>query len=255
MKILVTAKRVTDPDTRIVLKKDLSGVDWDAMEYKMNPFCEIAVEGALQIKEALDDDDIEVEIVAVAIGDEEATKEVRTAMAMGADRGILVECAEEDLDSDAVARMLVKIAEEEEPDLILLGKQAVDGDNNQVGQLVAEYLGWPQATFAYKIDMDGEAGATVLREVDGGVETIKLSFPAVITTDLRLNEPRYPSLPGIMKAKRKPLKTMEPDDLDVELDLKVETVGFMMPPSRKAGVMVESVDALIDKLKNEAKVL
>ncbi len=253
MKILVTSKRVTDPDTKVILKKDLSGVDWDEMEYKMNPFCEIAVEAALQIKEEADDD---VEIVAVAIGSDEATKEIRTAMAMGAKRGILVECEEEELDSDLVAQLLLKISEEEDPDLILLGKQAVDGDSNQVGQLLAEYLGWPQATFACKIELDeDEENVTVEREVDGGVETVEVSLPAVITVDLRLNEPRYASLPGIRRAKRGKLATFEPDDLEVEMDLKVETVGFMMPPSREAGIIVETVDELMDKLSNEAKVV
>ncbi|MCB9828129.1 MAG: electron transfer flavoprotein subunit beta/FixA family protein, partial [Planctomycetes bacterium] len=229
MKILVTAKRVTDPDSKIVIKPDGS-LDLDGVDFRMNYFCEIAVEEALRIQENLDD----VEVVAVAIGDEEATKEVRTALAMGADRGILVECDEAKLDSDLVARILVKVVEEEEPDLIIMGKQAVDGDNNQVGQLLAEYLGWPQATFAYKVELEGETAAKVQREVDGGVETVHLTFPAVITTDLRLNEPRYASLPGIMKAKRKKLDVFEPDDFDIELEQKVEVVGYKAPPSRQA---------------------
>ncbi len=250
MKILVTAKRVTDPDSKIVIKPDGS-LDLDGVDFRMNYFCEIAVEEALRIQENLDD----VEVVAVAIGDEEATKEVRTALAMGADRGILVECDEAKLDSDLVARILAKVVEEEEPDLIIMGKQAVDGDNNQVGQLLAEYLGWPQATFAYKIELEGETAAKVQREVDGGVETVHLTFPAVITTDLRLNEPRYASLPGIMKAKRKKLDVFEPDDFDIELEQKVEVVGYKAPPRREAGVTVDSVDALIDKLANEAKVI
>ena len=252
MKILVTAKRVTDPYGKITLLPDRSGIDKDSVEYKMNPFCEIAVEAALQIRDAAGD----TEIVVVAIGEEEATKEIRTAMAMGADRGILVEVEEEALDSDLVAQMLKKICEDEEPDLVLMGKQAIDGDSNQVAQLLAEYLGWPQATFAYKIDLDGDTGATVQREVDGGVETVKLTFPAVITTDLRLNEPRYASLPGIMKAKRKQLDVLDPeDDLEIELELKVETVSLAPPPGRKAGITVSSVDELMDKLVNEAKVL
>lgn len=252
MKILVTAKRVTDPYGKITLLPDRSGIDKDSVEYKMNPFCEIAVEAALQIRDAAGD----TEIVVVAIGEEEATKEIRTAMAMGADRGILVEIEEEELDSDLVAQMLKKICEDEEPDLVLMGKQAIDGDSNQVAQLLAEYLGWPQATFAYKIDLDGDTGATVQREVDGGVETVKLTFPAVITTDLRLNEPRYASLPGIMKAKRKQLDVLDPeDDLEIELELKVETVSLAPPPARKSGVKVSSVDELMDKLVNEAKVI
>ncbi len=250
MKILVTAKRVTDPDSKITLRSD-GGLDLDNVDYKMNPFCEIAVEEALRIADQADD----AETIAVAIGEDEATKEVRTALAMGIDRGILVEQDEEELDSDLVARILVHICKEEEPDLVLLGKQAVDGDSNQVGQLLAEYMGWPQATFAYKVVLTDD-GAQVKREVDGGVETVELSFPAVITTDLRLNEPRYASLPGIMKAKRKKLDTFELDDFDdLEPDLKVEVVGFALPPQRQAGVTVESVDALLEKLASEAKVI
>ena len=250
MKILVTAKRVTDPDSKIVVKPN-GTLDLDGVDYRMNFFCEIAVEEALRIQEKLDD----VEVVAVALGEEGATKEVRTALAMGADRGILVECEESQLDSDLVARILVKIVEKESPDLIIMGKQAVDGDNNQVGQLLAEYLGWPQATCACAIDVEGETAATVQREVDGGVETVHVTLPAVITTDLRLNEPRYASLPGIMKAKRKKLDTFEPADFDVDLTQKVEVVGFKAPPSRQGGVKVDSVDALIDKLANEAKAI
>jgi len=252
MKILVTAKRVTDYDSKVVPTADGQGIDFDNADFRINPFCEIAVEEALQIADQVD----ECEIIVVAIGDEDATKEIRGALAMGAHRGILVECDEAELDSDAVAKMLVKIAEDEEPDIILMGKQAVDGDSNQVGQLVAEYLGWPQATFAYKVELEGDSAANVQREVDGGVETVHLSFPAVITTDLRLNEPRYTSLPGIMKAKRKPLEVMEPDDLDIELDeLKVEVVGYSLPADRQAGQVVQSVDELIEKLANEAKVI
>ena len=252
MKILVTAKRVTDPDSKITLKRDGSGLDLDNVDYKMNPFCEIAVEEALRIAEEADDP----EVVVVAIGNDEATKEVRTGLAMGGDRGILVEHDEEELDSDLVAQILVKLCEEEEPDIVLLGKQAIDGDNNQVGQLMAEYLGWPQATFAYKVELNDDLdGATVKREVDGGVETINLTFPAVLTTDLRLNEPRYASLPGIMKAKRKPFDVYDLDELDIEPNLKVETVGFSLPQERQAGVLVETVDELIEKLANEAKVI
>ncbi len=252
MKILVTAKRVTDPDTKITLKKDGTGLDLDNVDYKMNPFCEIAVEEALRIAEDADDP----EVVVLAIGEEEATKEIRTGLAMGGDRGILVEHPEDELDSDLVARIMVKLCEKEEPDLVILGKQAIDGDNNQVGQLLAEYLGWPQATFAYAVEVNDDFdGAEVKREVDGGVETVSLTFPAVLTTDLRLNEPRYASLPGIMKAKRKPMDEYDVDDLGVDDGLKVETVGFGMPQERQAGVLVDSVDALLDKLANEAKVI
>ena len=252
MKILVTAKRVTDYDSKITPTSDGKGIDFSDVDFKMNPFCEIAVEEAVRIAENVDD----VEILVVAIGEDEAKKEVKTALAMGAHRGLLIECEEEELDSDLVARLLVKVCEEEEPDLVLLGKQAVDGDSNQVGQLMAEYLQWPQATFAYKVELDGEDAATVMREVDGGVETVHLTFPAVITTDLRLNTPRYTSLANIMKAKRKPLETMEPDDLDIEMDeSKVEVVGYSLPAERQAGQIVGSVDELLEKLASEAKVI
>ncbi|MCK6574509.1 electron transfer flavoprotein subunit beta/FixA family protein [Myxococcota bacterium] len=251
MKILVTAKRVTDPDSKIQLKPDRSGINLDNVDFKMNPFCEIAVEEALRLIDAAGDG----ETIAVAVGDSDATKEIRTAMAMGCDRGILVEADETQLDSDAVARVLAAICAKEKPDLVLLGKQAIDGDSNQVGQLLAEYLGWPQATFAYKISLNGTSGATVQREVDGGVETVSLTFPAVITTDLRLNEPRYASLPGIMKAKKKPLEETTAADLGVDLALKVESVGFEPPPARQAGVKVKTVDELIEKLAGEAKVI
>ncbi len=251
MKILVSAKRVTDPYSKITVGKD-GRLDTEDVDYKMNPFCEIAVEAALQIAEDADDP----EVVVVSIGEDEATKEIRTALAMGADRGILVEHDEAELDSDLTARIFCKIIADEEPDIVLLGKQAVDGDSNQVAQLVAEYMGWPQACFAYEIEVnDDEDGATVKREVDGGVETVELTFPAVLTTDLRLNEPRYASLPGIMRAKRKPLDETDLDDLDLEPTLKVEVLGFEMPPERKAGEKVGSVDELLDKLANEAKVI
>ena len=253
MKILVTTKRVTDYDSKITPTADGSGINYDQVDFKMNPFCEIAVEEAVRIAENSDDD---CEILAVAVGDEDATAEVRRALAMGAHKGILVECDEAELDSDYIAQILVKICEEEEVDLVILGKQAVDGDSNQVAQLMAEYLGWPQATFAYKVEFLDDEQLQVQREVDGGVETVSLSLPAVISTDLRLNEPRYTSLPNIMKAKRKPLETMDPDDLDIELDTpKVEVVGYSLPSERQAGQMVESVDELIAKLTNEAKVL
>lgn len=252
MKILVTAKRVTDYDSKVTPTADGSAINFDNVDFKMNPFCEIAVEEAIRVVEQVGDG----EVVVVAMGDEDATSEVRKALAMGAHKGILVECDEAKLDSDAVAKMLVKICEDEEPDLVILGKQAVDGDSNQVGQLMAEYLGWPQATFAYKVELDGDSGAKVLREVDGGVETVKLTFPAVVTTDLRLNEPRYTKLPDIMKAKRKPFETMEPEDLGVDLDSpKVEVLSYGLPAERQAGQIVDSVATLVNKLANEAKVL
>lgn len=249
MKILVTAKRVTDPESKLSLTKD-GRIDYDSVDFKMNPFCEIAVEEAIRIAEDADNP----EVVVVAVGSDEATKEIRTALAMGADRGILVEADEDQLDSDAVARILVALCKKESPDLVILGKQAVDGDNNQVGQLLAEYLGWPQATFAYKVEVSGN-NMTVQREVDGGVETVEVSFPAVLTTDLRLNEPRYASLPGIMKAKKKPLDTLEPADLGVDITPKVQTVGLALPPKRAAGRLVKSVDELVAALATEAKVI
>lgn len=253
MKILVTAKRVTDWDSKVVPTKDGTGIDFDNVDFKMNPFCEIAVEEAIRIADASDDD---CEIIVVAIGDDEATQQVRQALAMGAHKGILIECEESELDSDYVAKLLVKVCQNEEVDLVLLGKQAVDGDSNQVGQLMAEYLGWPQASFAYKLELQGSGEMTVQREVDGGVETVSLSLPAVITTDLRLNEPRYATLPNIMKAKRKPFDTMEPDDLDIELGSpKVEVVGYSLPSERKAGQIVSSVEELMEKLAQEAKVI
>ncbi len=251
MKILVTAKRVTDYDAKLTLTADGKAIKYDNVDYKMNPFCEIAVEEAIRLVEKAG----EGEVLVVAIGDEEATTQVRGALAMGAHRGILVETNEDQLDSDLVAQILVKICQDETPDLVLLGKQAVDGDSNQVGQLVAEYLNWPQATFAYKIDLSGDQ-ATVQREVDGGVETVSLSLPAVITTDLRLNEPRYASLPNIMKAKKKPLDTTTPEDLGVDISAaKVSVVGYALPQSRKAGQIVKSVEELVQKLNTEAKVL
>jgi len=252
LKILVTAKRVTDYDSKVTPTADGSAINFDNVDFKMNPFCEIAVEEAIRVVEQVGDG----EVIVVAMGDDDATTEVRKALAMGAHKGILVECDEAKLDSDAVAKMLVKICEDEEPDLVILGKQAVDGDNNQVGQLMAEYLGWPQATFAYKVELQGDSGAQVMREVDGGVETVELSFPAVITTDLRLNEPRYTKLPDIMKAKRKPFETMEPEDLGVDLDSpKVEVLSYGLPAERQAGQIVDSVATLVNKLANEAKVL
>ena len=251
MKILVTAKRVTDWDSKVVPTSDGSAVDYDNVDFKMSPFCKIAVEEAVRISENTDD----TEIIVVAIGDDECTREIRNALAMGADKGILIECEEAELDSDAVARLLVKVCEEEEIDLVLLGKQAVDGDSNQVGQLMAEMLGWPQATFAYKVEMTDDTTLNVQREVDGGVETVEISLPALITTDLRLNEPRYIKLPNIMKAKKKPLDVKTPADLGVELKTHITQLKVESPAQRQAGIKVDSVDALVDKLQNEAKVL
>jgi electron transfer flavoprotein beta subunit len=251
MKILVTAKRVTDPNAKLVVNDDGSWID-DDVEYILNPFCENAIEGALQIAEAHDD----VETVAIGIGDEEIQRFIRQgALARGIDRGIWVEAEEAELDSDGIARILKAVVEKEEPDLVLLGKQAVDGDSNQVAQLLAELLGWPQATFASEIAIEG-GEAIVTREVDGGLETLAIGLPAVVSADLRLNEPRYASLAGIMKAKKKEMDEYEPDDLGVDdLDPKVRVVGLTVPAGRSAGVMVADVDELLAKLSTEARVI
>lgn len=248
MKILATVKRVTDPDMKVKIKDDQTGVITEGVEYKMNSFDEYGVEEAIALKEKLGG-----EVVVVSVGSSAATKELRTAMAMGADRAILVE-TDQELDSDAVARVLVEVIGREEPDLVLMGKQSVDSDRNQTGQLLAAYLGWPQATFAYEVAV-ADGWATVGREVDGGTSTKRVQLPAVITADLRLNEPRYASLPGIMKAKRKPLETLTPDDLGVDIAPKVKVLKFEAPEEREAGEVLESVDELIGRLQNEAKVL
>ncbi len=251
MKILVTAKRVTDPNAKLVINDDGDWIE-DDVEYILNPFCENAVELALQLAENLDD----VETVAVGIGDEEAQRYIRQgALARGIDRGIHVDAQEQELDSDMIARVLHALVEKESPDLVVLGKQAVDGDSNQVAQLLAELLGWPQATFASGVEIeDGEA--IVTREVDGGLEVIGVQLPAVISADLRLNDPRYASLAGIMKAKRKPLDEYEMDDLGLgDAEPKVRIVALTEPSGRQAGVVVADVDELIEKLSSEARVI
>ena len=251
MKVLVPIKRVIDANIKVRVKADNSGVELNNVKMAMNPFCEIAVEEAIRMREAGTAD----EVIVVAVGPSQSQETLRTGLAMGADRAILVE-TDPIPEPLAIAKLLKTVAEKEDPGMIILGKQATDGDNNQVGQLLAEYMNWPQATFAYKFELnDDETGADVMREVDGGVETVRLSFPAVVTTDLRLNEPRYASLQGIMKAKRKPLDVYDPDELGVELNPKIEVVGWEMPQERQAGVLVDSIDALFDKLKNEAKVI
>ncbi len=248
MKILATVKRVTDPDMKVKIKPDQSGVVTEGVEYKMNSFDEYGVEEAIKLKEEHGG-----EVVVVSVGPSASTKELRTAMAMGADRGILVE-TDEDLDSDAVARVLVEVVNREEPDVILMGKQAVDSDRNQTAQLLASYLDWPQATFAYTVEVS-DGWATVAREVDGGTATKRIELPGIITADLRLNEPRYASLPGIMKAKRKPLDTLTPDELGVDVASRVNVLKYEAPEERAAGEILEDVDELIDRLKNEANVI
>ncbi len=246
MKILTTVKRVTDPDMKVKIKPDGSGIVTEGIEYKMNSFDEYGVEEAIQVKEEHGG-----EVVVVSVGPDASTKEIRTALAMGADRGILVE-TDADLDSDAVARLIAEVIKKEEPDIIIMGKQAVDSDRNQAGQMLAAYLDYPQATFAYELAIDGE-WATVGREVDGGTSTKRVKLPAIITADLRLNDPRYASLPGIMKAKRKTIERLTPEELGVDIAARVNVLSYEAPPERAAGEIVESVDELISKLRDEAK--
>ncbi len=257
MKILVGAKRVIDPDARIKLLPDGAGVDVDSAEYKINPFCENAIEEALRLKDAHD-----AEVVLVTIGPDDVTKTIRQGLAMGAGRARRGDGEDTALDSDLAARILAAVYREEEADLFLLGKQAVDGDNNQVGQLMAQYLGLPQACFASELELD-DGTLTVTREVDGGLETISMSLPAIVTADLRLNEPRYASLPGIMKAKRKPVTQYTPGDLGVEVgadNAAVTLSDWALPPARPEGRILEGelsdqVAELVQLLRNEAKVL
>jgi electron transfer flavoprotein beta subunit len=243
MKLLVAVKRVIDYNVKPRVKMDGSGVDLANVKMSMNPFCEIAVEEAVRLKEK----GAATEIVAVSIGPAKAQETLRTALAMGADRAILVQ-TEEEVEPLAVAKILKGIAGEENPDLIILGKQAIDDDSNQTGQMLAALLGWPQGTFASKVEVAG-SDLNVTREVDGGLETVKLATPAVVTTDLRLNEPRYASLPNIMKAKSKPLATRSPGDFGVDVAPRIETLKVTEPAKRQAGVKVGSVDELVGKLK------
>src|SRR5436190_689116 len=242
MKVLVAVKRVIDYNVKPRVKMDGSGVDLANVKMSMNPFDEIAVEEAIRLKEK----GTVTEIVAVSIGPAKAQETLRTALAMGADRAILVQ-TEEEVEPLAVAKILAKIAEEEQPQLVILGKQAIDDDNNATGQMLAALLGWPQGTFASKVELS--ESATVTREVDGGLETLKLKLPAVVTTDLRLNEPRYASLPNIMKAKSKPLAVKSPADFGVDVSPRLKVLKVSEPPVRQAGIKVGSVDELVAKLK------
>jgi electron transfer flavoprotein beta subunit len=245
MKVLVAVKRVVDFNVKIRVKSDGSGVELANVKMSMNPFDEIAVEEAVRLKEK---GQVQ-EIVAVSIGPTKSQETIRTAMSMGADRGILVETAENQvIEPLAVAKLLKAVVEAEKPAFVILGKQAIDDDCNQTGQMLAALLGWPQATFASKIVIEGE-GAHVTREVDGGLETLKIKLPAIITTDLRLNEPRYPSLPNIMKAKKKPLDVKKPADLGVDPAPRLKVVKTVEPPGRKAGVKVANAAELIAKLR------
>ena len=249
MKVLVGIKRVVDAYVRVRVKSDGTGVDLTNAKMAINPFCEIAVEEAIRLKEA----GAAEEVIAVTIGPSAAQEQIRTALALGSDRGILVE-TEEVLEPLAVAKVLKAIVEKEGIDLVILGKQSIDTDNNQVGQMLAALLDVPQGTFACKAELkDGKIEVT--REIDGGEQTVLLDLPAVVTTDLRLNEPRYASLPNIMKAKKKPIDTLSAADLGVEVASNIKTLSVAPPAERSAGVKVESVADLVDKLKNEAKVI
>lgn len=249
MKILVPVKRVVDYNVKVRVKSDQSGVETANVKMSMNPFDEIAVEEAVRLKEA----GKAGEVIVASLGPAQCQETLRTAMALGADRGLLVE-TDAELQPLAVAKLLRTLVEREQPGLVILGKQAIDDDSNQTGQMLAALLGWPQGTFASGVTL-GENGVEVTREVDGGLETLALDLPAVITTDLRLNEPRYAKLPEIMKAKRKPLDRLTPDELGVDIVPRLATLKVGEPPKRQGGTRVASVAELVDKLRNEAKVI
>jgi electron transfer flavoprotein beta subunit len=249
MKLLVPVKRVVDYNVKVRVKADGTGVETSGVKMSMNPFDEIAVEEAVRLKEK----GVATEIVAISMGVAACSETLRTALAMGADRGILVQ-TEVELQPLAVAKLLKALADREKPGLIIMGKQAIDDDMNATGQMLAALLGWPQGTFASKIAIEGD-GITVTREVDGGLETIALSLPAIVTADLRLNEPRYASLPNILKARKKPIETIKPEDLGVDPAPRLTVLKVAEPPKRVAGVKVGSVAELVAKLRNEAKVI
>ena len=249
MKVLVAVKRVVDFNVKIRVKSDGTGVETGNVKMSMNPFDEIALEEGVRMREAGTAD----ELIAVSMGPQACQETIRTALAMGADRGILVE-TDAELEPLAVAKLLKAITEKENPDLVILGKQAIDYDCNQTGQMLAALMGWGQGTFASGLEF-GDAKVTVTREIDGGLETVALTLPAVVTTDLRLNEPRYASLPNIMKAKKKPIDTMTPEDLGVDAAPRLKILKVDEPQGREVGIMVETVAELVDKLRNEAKVI
>ncbi|MDR6412362.1 electron transfer flavoprotein beta subunit [Paraburkholderia terricola] len=249
MKVITAVKRVVDYNVKVRVKSDQSGVDIGNVKMSMNPFDEIATEAATRLKEA----GKATEVVAVSCGVSQSQETLRTALAIGADRGVLVE-TDAELQPLAVAKLLKAVIDKEKPQLVILGKQAIDDDAGQTGQMLAALLDWPQATFASNIDIAGDT-ATVTREVDGGLEVISLRLPAIITTDLRLNEPRYVTLPNIMKAKKKPIETVKPSDLGIDPSPRLKTLKVVEPPVRKAGIIVPNVAALVEKLKNEAKVI
>jgi electron transfer flavoprotein beta subunit len=249
MKILVPIKRVVDYNVKVRPLSDNSNVDLNNVKMAVNPFCEIALEEAVRLKES----GKATEVVAVSVGQTDSQEQLRTALALGADRATLVE-TDSLLEPLAIAKVLQKIIEDEKPDLIILGKQAIDGDNNQTGQMLGALLDYPQATNASEVSIN-ESSISVTREIDGGLQTLELTIPSIVTTDLRLNEPRYASLPNIMKAKKKELNVIPATDLGIDLDSRTELLSVELPPSREAGIMVETVDDLVDKLKNEAKVI
>jgi len=249
MKVLVAVKRVVDYNVKVRPKADGSGVELNNLKMSINPFCEIAVEEAVRLKE----NGIATEIVAVSIGPQQAQEQVRASLALGADKGILIK-TEQGLEPLAVAKCLKAICDQENPDIVLMGKQSIDGDNNQTGQMLGALTGYPQGTFASELKVDG-GKASVTREIDGGLQTVSLTLPAIVTTDLRLNEPRYASLPNIMKAKKKPMEETTPEALGVDTAPRVTLLKVEPPAERTAGMKVASVDELLDKLKNEAKVI
>ncbi len=249
MKVLVPVKRVVDYNVKVRPMSDNSDVDLNNVKMSINPFCEIAVEEAVRLKEG---GKVE-EIIAITIGSTSAQEQLRTALALGCDRAILVE-SEQNLEPLAIAKTLAKIYEKEKPDLIILGKQAIDGDNNQTGQMLSALLDLPQATFASKLELNAD-NALVTREIDGGLQTIEVSLPAIVTTDLRLNEPRYASLPNIMKAKKKELDVININDLGLDVSNRQELISVELPPEREQGIIVESAEELVEKLKNEAKAI
>ena len=249
MKILVPIKRVVDYNVKVRPLSDNSNVDLNNVKMSVNPFCEIALEEAVRLKEA----GTASEIIALSIGKTESQEQLRTALALGADRATLIEC-DDLLEPLALAKILAKVVEDEKPEIVILGKQAIDGDNNQTGQMLASLLDYPQATNASEVKINGDT-VDVTREIDGGLQTLKLNLPAIITTDLRLNEPRYASLPNIMKAKKKELTIKPVSDMGIDVSSRTELISVDLPPARDAGIIVESVDELVDKLKNEAKVI
>ena len=249
MKIIVAVKRVVDYNVKIRVKSDNTGIETANIKMSMNPFDEIAVEEGVRLRES----GLAEELVVVSIGPKQSQETIRTALAMGADRGIHIQ-TDEEIEPLSVAKLLKEIAEREKPDLFILGKQAIDDDSNQTGQMLAALLGWSQCTFASKLTLDAN-NANVIREIDGGLETVKLNLPAIITTDLRLNTPRYASLPNIMKAKKKIIEELVPSDLNIDISHRINTLKVVEPSSREAGVIVKDIVELVDKLKNEAKVI